>query len=211
MAAAGAPLVVGILALQGAFAEHADMLRQLKVEPRLIRLPSELDELDGLILPGGESTTIGSLLRRYDFERPLLRMARLGVPILGTCAGMILLAREIDGAGRGLNGVGHIGAMDIVVRRNAFGRQTDSFETDLLIPAVGSEPFQAVFIRAPVIVKAGRSVTILAELSGTGAVAAEQENLLATAFHPELTADPRVHRYFLERVLLRRTGERVVK
>lgn len=197
---------VGVLALQGAFAEHADMLRELKAEPKLVRHPEELDELDGLILPGGESTAIGLLLHRYGFGQPLLRMARMGIPIFGTCAGMILLARELSGPANSLDEIGSLGVMDVVVRRNAFGRQLDSFETDLRIPAVGEKPFGAVFIRAPVIVKAGRNVKILSELSGYGGVAAEQGNLLVTAFHPELTTDTRVHKYFLQRILMWKTG-----
>ncbi len=197
---------VGVLALQGAFAEHADMLRQLKAEPKLVRHPDELDELDGLIFPGGESTAIGLLLHRYGFGQPLLRMARMGIPIFGTCAGMILLARELSGPANSLDEIGSLGVMDVVVRRNAFGRQLDSFETDLRIPAVGEKPFGAVFIRAPVIVKAGRNVKILSELSGYGGVAAEQGNLLVTAFHPELTTDTRVHKYFLQRILMWKTG-----
>lgn len=195
-------IVVGVLALQGAFTEHAAMLRQVNVEPRFVRRPGELEELDGLILPGGESTAIGRLLNRYGFIQPLVRMARRGVPIFGTCAGLILLAREPSSPANPLDEIGHIGVMDIVVRRNAFGRQLDSFETDLVIPAIGEEPFRAVFIRAPLIVKVGRTVKILSELSGSGGVAAEQGNLLVTAFHPELTSDPRVHRYFLKRILL---------
>lgn len=195
-------IVVGVLALQGAFTEHAAMLRQVNVEPRFVRRPGELEELDGLILPGGESTAIGRLLNRYGFIQPLVRMARRGVPIFGTCAGLILLARELSSPANPLDEIGHIGVMDIVVRRNAFGRQLDSFETDLVIPAIGEEPFRAVFIRAPLIVKVGKTVKILSELSGSGGVAAEQGNLLVTAFHPELTSDPRVHRYFLKRILL---------
>ena len=200
---------VGVLALQGAFAEHAEMLRLLKAEPRLVRRPSELEELDGLVLPGGESTAIGLLLQRYGFAQPLIRLSRMGVPIFGTCAGMILLARETRGAENRLNGIGRVGVFDIVVRRNAFGRQLDSFETDLLIPAIGEQPFRAVFIRAPLIVQAGRSVKILSELNGHGVVAAVQANLLVTAFHPELTTDTRVHEYFLKRVLLWKTGGRI--
>ena len=182
------------------------MLRRLKAEPRLVRRPNELDGLDGLILPGGESTAIGLLLHRYGFGQPLVRLSRVGVPIFGTCAGMILLAGETDGPVNRLNEVGRLGVLDVVVRRNAFGRQLDSFEMDLPIPAIGDRPFPAVFIRAPIILKSGSNVKILSELPGYGAVAAEQANLLATAFHPELTTDTRVHRYFLRRVLLWKTG-----
>jgi 5'-phosphate synthase pdxT subunit len=195
-------IVVGVLALQGAFAEHAAMLRQVEAEPRFVRGPGDLEELDGLILPGGESTAIGLLLHRYGLIQPLIRMARRGFPVFGTCAGLILLARELSGPANPLDEIGRIGVMDVVARRNAFGGQLDSFETDLVIPAIGEVPFRAVFIRAPVIVKVGRTVKILSEVAGSGGVAAEQGNLLVTAFHPELTDDPRVHRYFLKRILL---------
>ncbi|MCL4458868.1 MAG: pyridoxal 5'-phosphate synthase glutaminase subunit PdxT [Chloroflexi bacterium] len=190
------PLQVGVLALQGDFAEHLGTLHRLGVEGRPVRLVEELEGLAGLMIPGGESTTIGRLLVRFDLLPELRRLAHRGLPIYGTCAGMILLAKDIGPYEQPLMGV-----MDIVVRRNAFGRQIDSFEVDLLIPVLGEEPFRAVFIRAPYIESVGEGVQILARLPGDGhIVAARQGNLLVSAFHPELTQDLRFHRYFLNMV-----------
>jgi 5'-phosphate synthase pdxT subunit len=202
-------LKIGILALQGAFTEHAEMIRALRAEPVLLRLPGEIDGVDGLILPGGESTAIGWLMGRFHFTERIRRMAQAGFPIFGTCAGMILLARKLAGDTSDPVGAGRIGVMNLVVRRNAFGRQLDSFEEDLPIPAIGSKPFPAVFIRAPVVVKAGKGVRVLARLADGGCVAAVEGSLLATAFHPELTADTRIHGYFLERVSFRKAGRGV--
>ena len=193
------PKKYGVLALQGAFIEHVRMLCTLGVEAIEIRLPEQLTGLAGLIMPGGESTTIGKLAVAYGLVEPIRQMARDGFPVWGTCAGMILLARDI-GRDQPL-----IGAMDIVVKRNAFGRQLDSFETDLQIPALDGvsmqeeqgRPFHAVFIRAPVISSVGRGVDELAHLPDGTIVAARQDKLLATAFHPELSGDTRFHRYFL--------------
>jgi len=189
----------GVLALQGAFIEHVQMLRSLGVEATEVRLPGQLQGLDGLIIPGGESTTIGKLAVAYGLMEPMRQMAEQGLPVWGTCAGMILLARD----------VGHnqplIGVMDISVKRNAFGRQVDSFETDLQVPALDAvsqveergRPFRAVFIRAPYIESVGRGVESIAHLSEGPIVAARQGCLLATAFHPELSSDTRFHRFFL--------------
>jgi len=190
---------VGVLAMQGAFIEHVHMLRRLGVEAVEVRLPEQLEELDGLILPGGESTTIGRLALAYGLLEPIREMARRGKPIWGTCAGMILLAKDI-GRDQPL-----IGVMDVKVLRNAFGRQVDSFEIDLLVPALDAisspqekgKPFHAVFIRAPLIEEVGKDVDVLARLPEGTIVAAQQGNLLATSFHPELTDDTRFHRYFL--------------
>jgi 5'-phosphate synthase pdxT subunit len=190
---------IGILALQGAFAEHVKCIRQLGAEPVFIRLPRELERIDGLILPGGESTAIGRLLERYRFVQPLRRIIRLGVPIYGTCAGMILLARKLEGEEKG-NGDQRLKVMNVVVRRNAFGRQLESFEEYVQVDGIRGEPFRAVFIRAPIIVKAGIGVHVWATLKSRDIVAAEQKNLLVTAFHPELTTDCRIHAYFLDRV-----------
>lgn len=186
---------IGVLALQGAFVEHEQMLRRLGAEAVEVRLPAHLAGLHGLILPGGESTTVGKLAVTYGLLEPLQRRARQGFPIWGTCAGMILLAREsVDG----VPGQPLIGAMDIVVRRNAFGRQVNSFEAHVEVPALGDIPFHAVFIRAPLIEATGPDVTVLARLpEDDGIVAARQGHLLATAFHPELTDDPRFHAYFV--------------
>ncbi|MFQ6001385.1 MAG: pyridoxal 5'-phosphate synthase glutaminase subunit PdxT [Anaerolineae bacterium] len=194
---------IGVLALQGSFIEHIAVLERLGVEPPAVKLPKDLVGLDGLIIPGGESTTIGKLAATYRLMGELKRLAEDGLPIWGTCAGMILLAREIEGASQP-----RLGLMDIAVERNAFGRQVESFEVDLLIPAldvVSSEgekgkSFHAVFIRAPSIKRAGEGVEILAALDEGVIVAAQQGNLLATAFHPELTEDTRFHRYFLNLV-----------
>jgi len=189
----------GVLALQGAFIEHVQMLDSLGVEAVEVRLPEQLHDLDALIIPGGESTTIGKLAVAYKLVAPIRHMAEEGIPIWGTCAGMILLAKDI----------GHeqplIGVMDIVVERNAFGRQVDSFEIDLPIPALEAvstpeehgRPFHAVFIRAPRVRSVGDGVQKIAALPDGSIVAARQGNLLVTAFHPELGDDTRFHRYFL--------------
>lgn len=183
---------IGVLAQQGAFVEHISVLRRLGVEAFPIRLPAELKRLDGLIIPGGESTTIGKLMMEYRFTRPLRRLARQGFPIMGTCAGMILLATGVGGLS-----LEPLRVMDIDVRRNAFGRQVDSFETDIDIPVIGEPPFHAVFIRAPFIERVGDGVEVLARLpDGTG-VAVRQGKMVALAFHPELTDDLRLHQYFL--------------
>jgi len=183
---------IGVLALQGAFAEHAAILRRLGAEPVEVRRADQLADLDGLIIPGGESTTIGKLMDAYDLFEPVQRMGRAGKPIWGTCAGMIMLAQDIEGSGQP-----RLGLMDIGVNRNAFGRQVDSFEADLPIEELGEEPFHAVFIRAPLLTRTGPQVKVLARLQDGRMVAAEQENLLATAFHPELTGDSRFHEYFV--------------
>jgi pyridoxal 5'-phosphate synthase pdxT subunit len=186
---------VGVLALQGSFAEHAEALRRIGADPVLVRLPAHMDGISGLIIPGGESTTIGKLLINSGLLEPLRRAVKNGMPVYGTCAGMILLARDIGGLDQPL-----IGVMDITVKRNAFGRQLDSFEESLSVPTLGPEPFRGVFIRAPLIEKTGAEVTVLATLADGGVVAARQGKLLATAFHPELTEDGRVHRYFLSMI-----------
>lgn len=191
---------VGVLALQGAFIEHVMILRELGVEALEVRLPGELAGLDGLIIPGGESTTIGKLAVAYELVEPIRQMAAQGLPIWGTCAGMIMLARDIGGNNQPL-----LGLMDIVVRRNAFGRQRESFCEEIAVPALGDGPFPAIFIRAPLIERVGPEVETLARLPEGAIVAARQVNLLATAFHPELTADRRFHRYFLA------FGDRVVE
>jgi 5'-phosphate synthase pdxT subunit len=186
------------LGLQGDYLEHHQVLRRLGVETVDVRLPQHLEGVDGLIIPGGESTTIGALAERYGLMDPLRRMAEAGKPIWGTCAGMIFLAKDVGRPQPTL------GLMDIRVRRNAFGRQIDSFEVDLEIPALArlGDPrsFHAVFIRAPLIEAVGPGVEVLARLEDGSIVAAQQGHLLATAFHPELTEDTRFHRYFLELV-----------
>ena len=181
---------IGVLALQGAFIEHIKMLRQLGAQTAEVRLPEQLEGLDGLIIPGGESTTIGKLATSYGLIEPLRRFTR-SRPTWGTCAGMIFLAKDI-----GIDEQPILASMDITVDRNAFGRQIDSFETDLVIAGLKGEPFHAVFIRAPVVTAAADPVAVLARLEDGRIVAARQEHLLATAFHPELTGDLRLHSYF---------------
>ena len=190
-------MLIGVLALQGAFIEHQQMLARLGVESREVRQRKHLDGIDGLIIPGGESTTIGKLLDVLGMTEAVRALGRDGLPIWGTCAGMILLARDV---GRPQT---VLGLLDITVRRNAFGAQLDSFETDLPIPVLGAEPFRAVFIRAPIIESIGPGVRALAELEDGTIVAAECGNLLATSFHPELTGDTRLHEYFLAKVAKR--------
>ncbi len=187
---------VGVLALQGAFAEHERMLSRLGHEVTQVRLPQHLERIDRLIIPGGESTTIGKLLVAYNLLEPIRERARHEMPIWGTCAGLILLAQRIT-EGRP-EGQAALSLMDITARRNAFGRQLDSFEANLHVPELGEVPFRAVFIRAPLIDTVGSSVEPVATLDDGRLVAARQGRLLATAFHPELTGDDRFHRLFLD-------------
>jgi 5'-phosphate synthase pdxT subunit len=189
---------IGILALQGDFAEHRAVFARLGVDATEVRLPAQLAGLAGVVIPGGESTTISRLMVEYGLLEPLRGLAAEGLPVWGTCAGLILLARrapDLDRPGLAL--------MDMEAVRNAFGRQVDSFEADLEVPALGSPPFRAVFIRAPLIREVGPGVEVLARLDDDTMVAARQGNLLATAFHPELTEDLRFHRYFVEMVAAR--------
>jgi 5'-phosphate synthase pdxT subunit len=188
---------IGVLALQGDVAEHQAMLAASGANPSLVKRAEQLDDLDGLVIPGGESTTIGKLLRRFDLLHPLQQRVRDGFPVFGTCAGMILLADQIEDSGTDQPA---IGGMDITVQRNAFGRQRESFETDLDIPAVGDTPLHAVFIRAPLIKRLGNGVDVLASLDDGRVVAAQQDNLLVASFHPELTDDARLHQYFVDMV-----------
>jgi 5'-phosphate synthase pdxT subunit len=186
---------VGVLALQGTFIEHIDILRRLGAEAHPVRLPSELARLDGLIIPGGESTTMRRLMDSFGLTQPIRNMAQDGLPVWGTCAGMILLARDVSN-----HEMETLGLMDTKVKRNAFGTQVDSFEADLEIPLVGEKPFHAVFIRAPVVEEAKPSVEILSRLPDGTIVAIRQDRLLACAFHPEFTDDLRFHDYFLHMV-----------
>jgi len=184
---------IGVLAVQGAFAEHIAMLHKLKVEALPVRLPSELEGMDGLVIPGGESTSISLLIAAYKLDGEVRRLAKEGLPVFGTCAGMILLAREISDSD-----VEPLGLMDITVRRNAFGRQKDSFEEELAIPVLGEKPFLGIFIRAPLIEQVNGKTEVLTRLGDGTIVAARQGKLLAAAFHPELTDDLRFHQYFLD-------------
>jgi 5'-phosphate synthase pdxT subunit len=194
---------IGVLALQGDFAEHVSFLRRLGSEAQEVRRPEELSDLDGLIIPGGESTTITRLMDEYELAAPLRLLAQDSFPVWGTCAGMIVLARRASDLDWPT-----LAALDITVRRNAFGRQVDSFETDLSVPSLGVAPFHAVFIRAPTVENVGQGVEVLAALEDGRVVAVRQGNALATAFHPELTDDDRFHRYFLELVRARETETR---
>jgi 5'-phosphate synthase pdxT subunit len=171
------------------------MLRAIGAEPVEVRRAEQLEGLDGLIIPGGESTAIGKLMVSYDLLDPLKRLIASGRPVWGTCAGLILLAKDIGGLRQPL-----IGALDVTVRRNAFGRQLDSFETDIPMPEVSGEPLHAVFIRAPLVESVGEGVRVLGALEDGTIVAVRQRNLLGTSFHPELTGDPRFHIYFLDMV-----------
>jgi len=184
---------IGVLALQGAFAEHIATLHQLKVQALPVRLPAELDGLDGLVIPGGESTSIGKLMLDYNLMNEIRNLAKNGLPVFGTCAGIILLATKTSDSD-----IRPLGVMDIAVRRNAFGRQRESFETELSITVLGEKPFPGVFIRAPIIEQANSGVEILARLTDGTRVAARQGKILASAFHPELTSDLRFHQYFLD-------------
>ena len=184
---------VGVLAIQGDFAEHIAVLSKLGVTAREIRLPEQLDSLDGLIIPGGESTTLSRLMTIYKLREPIAQMAAQGHAVWGTCAGMIMLSREITE-----QDPVPLDIIDIGVQRNAFGRQVDSFEQDLNVTALGGAPYHAIFIRAPVIIRVGQGVKVLSALEDERPVAVQQGNLLATSFHPELTNDYRFHSYFLE-------------
>jgi len=190
---------IGILSLQGDFAEHIAVLNGLGVTTREIRLPGELESVDGLIIPGGESTTIIKLLDGYGLSEPLKRRVGAGMPVLGTCAGMIVLARVVTN-----NSVTPLNLIDVTVKRNAFGRQLESFEADLIVNGLGEEPYHAVFIRAPMIESVGEAVSVLARLDDGTVVAARRDNVLVAAFHPELTPDPRFHEYFVDMVRVAR-------
>ncbi|AEF92916.1 Glutamine amidotransferase subunit pdxT [Desulfotomaculum nigrificans CO-1-SRB] len=187
-------LVIGVLALQGAFIEHQKALANCGVESIQVRKPEQLEEIKGLIIPGGESTTMGKLMHQFDLFEPILNLAHKGVPIFGTCAGMIMLAKDIVGSNQP-----RLGLMDIAVERNAFGRQVESFEVDLNVPELGEEPLRAIFIRAPYIKSASSNVQVMATFQDK-IVLARQGKFLAAAFHPELTNDLRLHKYFLNMI-----------
>ncbi|HEU0236421.1 MAG TPA: pyridoxal 5'-phosphate synthase glutaminase subunit PdxT [Candidatus Limnocylindrales bacterium] len=179
---------IGVLALQGAFREHLDVLAALGVAGVPVRLPGDLADVAGLIIPGGESTTMRRLIERWGLAQPIVDLAERGAPVFGTCAGMIVLAREIAGEPPILP------LLDVTVARNAFGRQLDSFEADLAVPVLGDRPVHGVFIRAPVVERTGPGVDVLARLDDGRVVAVRERNLIATAFHPELAGETRFHR-----------------
>lgn len=180
---------IGVLALQGAFAEHLDVIRQLGVEGVAVRLPEQLEGVSGLIIPGGESTTMRKLIHRWGLRDPILDLARQGAPIFGTCAGMIVLAKDIVDGDEPV-----LPLLDVSVRRNAFGRQLDSFESDIDVPMLGDTPVHGVFIRAPIVEHVGPDADVLARLDDGRPVAVRQRNVIATAFHPELAGETRFHR-----------------
>lgn len=193
---------IGVLALQGDFEAHIKVLAELGVEGKAIRLPEQLGEIDGIIIPGGESTAIGKLMVIYGLDKALQQKIDAGIPVWGTCAGLILLAQETDNA---MAGQPLLASMHIKVRRNAFGSQRESFETDLFVPTLGEEPFHAFFIRGPSIEAVGPEVEVLATLEDNTIVAVREGNLLGTAFHPEIPGingqrDSRFHRYFLRMI-----------
>ncbi len=186
---------IGILAIQGDFLEHKQALAKLEIEASEVRLPGQLDGIDGLIIPGGESTTIVQLIDIFEFRQVLTERVRSGLPVWGTCAGMIAIADKLtDPRPEPLH------LMDIEVVRNGFGRQIDSFEQDIQIDEVDGQPFRAVFIRAPVVKSVGKSVKVLATIDNEGPAAVRQGHMLATSFHPELTDDSRVHELFVKMV-----------
>jgi pyridoxal 5'-phosphate synthase pdxT subunit len=195
--------VIAVLALQGDFKEHAESLRRCGAEVVLARRAADLKEVDGLVIPGGESTTIAKLTGNGTdpIFNTIISRTEKGMPVYGTCMGLIFLAGDIEGSSQG-----RLGLMDMTVRRNAFGPQFFSREESKVIPALGNEPFPLVFIRGPVILSAGSRVEVLSRVE-EGIVMCRQENLLATAFHPELTDDLRVHRYFLQMVARYLTGK----
>jgi 5'-phosphate synthase pdxT subunit len=185
---------VGVLALQGAFIEHIKSLARLNVNQRLVKLPRDLSDIDALIIPGGESTTISKLLADYSLLEPLKVLVNNGLPILGICAGTIILARDVVDSD-----LHTLQVMDIGVRRNAYGRQKESFEAELQIPSLGDKPFRGIFIRAPIIEYVKPGIEVLCSINDK-AVAVKQGKIIACSFHPELTDDLRVHQYFIEQV-----------
>jgi 5'-phosphate synthase pdxT subunit len=188
---------VGVLALQGDFREHIAVLRSLGADAVPVKRPDDLDHVAGLVIPGGESSVMDKLSRLFGLAEPLKAAISSGLPVYGTCAGLIMLANTVLDA---IDGQESLGGFDLEVRRNAFGSQLDSFETDLDIPVLGAPPVHAVFIRAPVVERMGERATALASLEDGRVVAVEQDNLLGTSFHPEMTGDTRFHEYFLQKV-----------
>jgi len=194
---AGKTTRVGVLALQGDFREHLAVLDGLGAEAIPVKRPEELASVEGLVIPGGESSVMDKISRMFGLADPLKDAIRSGLPVYGTCAGLIMLADTVLDS---IEGQQTLGGFDLVVRRNAFGSQLDSFETDLEVPAIGGAPVHAVFIRAPIVESVGERATALASLPDGRVVAVEQGPLLGTSFHPEMTGDTRFHEYFLDKV-----------
>ena len=197
---AGKPSPIGVLALQGDFREHLAVFEGLGVDAVSVRRPEDLERVAGLVIPGGESSVMDKLSRMFGLAEPLKAAVASGLPVYGTCAGLIMLADSVRDA---IAGQQTIGGFDVVVRRNAFGSQLDSFETDLDVPALGAPPVHAVFIRAPVVETVGEGVEVLSALDDGRIVAIEQGNLLGTSFHPEITGEKRFHEYFVDKVRAR--------
>ena len=195
--AGNSPARIGVLALQGDVAEHVTMLRSLGADVVEVRLPTDLEGLDGLVLPGGESSVMDKLLRLFTLQEPLRALIRQGLPVLGTCAGLILLADTLED---GIAGQQTLGGLDVSVSRNAFGSQVDSTEVDLSIDGIDGEPMTVALIRAPLVTTVGEGVRVIARMPDGGIVGVEQGALIGVSFHPEITGDTRLHRYFLERV-----------
>ena len=191
---------IGVLALQGDFREHLAVFAELGADAITVRRPEDLERVSGLVIPGGESSVMDKLSRLFGLADPLRSAVASGLPVFGTCAGLIMLADSVLDA---IDGQQTLGGFDVTVRRNAFGSQLDSFETDLDVPALGEPAVHAVFIRAPVVERVGDAVTVLSALDDGRIVAIEQGNLLGTAFHPEITGETRFHEYFLEKVRTR--------
>ncbi|HEX8932237.1 MAG TPA: pyridoxal 5'-phosphate synthase glutaminase subunit PdxT [Patescibacteria group bacterium] len=184
--------IIGVLALQGDFLEHIKTLQKIGVTAKEVRLPKDLENIDGIIFPGGESTTMANLLDVFKLREPLKAKIQEGLPVWGTCAGMILLAKKLV-----QDRPEPLGLMDITVSRNAFGRQIDSFETELVIKGIEGKPMHTTFIRAPQITKVGKDVEVLSKLDDGTIVAVREKNMLVSSFHPELTMDIRLHKYFV--------------
>lgn len=197
MVGSNSDLVVGVLSFQGDVREHLLVLEALGVSTLKVRRPEELSALDGLIIPGGESSVMDKLVRMFGMQQPLRDAIREGLPVFGTCAGLIMLADNILDA---IDEQESLGGLNVDVRRNAFGAQVDSFETELVIPEISSEGISATFIRAPIVERVGDNVKVLARVPDGRIVAVEQENLLGISFHPEVNGDTRIHEYFLRRV-----------
>ncbi len=195
---------IGVLGIQGAIQEHLSILRKAGVEPSWVKDRKELDSVEALVMPGGESTTMIKLLKRFEMWEALRNRIEDGMPVLATCAGMILLSKKIEN----VVNQDSLGVLDISVKRNGYGRQINSFEVDLQIDEIGPEPFRAVFIRAPKIESIGGEVTVLTSYDGSP-VLVRQNNMLAASFHPELTGDLRIHRYFLK--MAEAAGQRIEK
>jgi 5'-phosphate synthase pdxT subunit len=185
---------IGVLALQGAFIEHIKFLSRLDVNPVVVKLPRDLSDIDALVIPGGESTTISKLLADYSLREPLKERIDAGLPVLGTCAGTIMLARDVVDSD-----LHTLQVMDIGVRRNAYGRQKESFEVELQIPSLGDQPFRGIFIRAPIIEYVKSGIEVLCSVNNQ-VVAVKQGKVIACNFHPELTDDLRIHQYFIEQI-----------